>query len=72
MSRLEQANNDYAEIERRTKQGEPLEAVLVSAGPIDALKKAYPNYFLDTEVFIQQIEQIVSGSKRNKQAQPKV
>ena len=46
-ARLEQANIDYATIEQRTKAGEPIEAVLVSAGPIDALRKAYPNYFLD-------------------------
>ena len=63
-SRLDKANDDYAAIEQRTKAGEPVEAVLVSAGPIDALKKAYPNYFLDTQVFIDRIEQIVKTTKR--------
>jgi putative GTP pyrophosphokinase len=53
VARLEQASDDYAEIEQRTKAGEPIEAVLVSAGPIDALRKAYPNYFLDTQEFMQ-------------------
>jgi hypothetical protein len=62
ISRLEEANRDYAAIETRAKSGEPLEAVLVSAGPIEALKKAYPNYFLDTEVFIAQIEDIVRNA----------
>ncbi len=47
IARLEQANIDYALIEQRTRAGEAIEAVLVSAGPIDALRKAYPNYFLD-------------------------
>ena len=43
IARLEQANVEYAGIEKRTKAGEAIEAVLVSAGPIDALRKAYPN-----------------------------
>ena len=57
-ARLEQATLDYAAIEERVKAGEPIEAVLVSAGPIETLKKAYPNYFLDTQVFVEQIEKI--------------
>lgn len=59
-ARLEQANLDYAEIEQRTKSGEPIEAVLVSAGSIDALRKAYPNYFLDTQEFVMQIENVTA------------
>jgi putative GTP pyrophosphokinase len=59
ISRLEQANIDYAKIEHRSKAGEAVEAVLVSAGPIDALRKAYPNYFLDTQGFVERIEEIV-------------
>lgn len=61
IARLEQANIDYAAIEQRTKSGEPIEAVLVSAGPIDALRKAYPNYFLDTQEFVARIQRIVAG-----------
>ncbi|NML29391.1 RelA/SpoT domain-containing protein [Paraburkholderia antibiotica] len=60
ISRLEQANLDYAEIEKRTNAGEPIEAVLVSAGPIDALRKAYPNYFLDTQAFVAQISKVIA------------
>jgi len=63
-TRLEQANRDYALVEEKAKSGEPLEAVLVSAGSVDALKKAYPNYFLDTQVFINQIERIIQAAKR--------
>ncbi len=58
-SRLEQANEDYSQIEGRTKAGEPIEAVLVSAGGIDALRKAYPNYFLDTQEFAHQIRRVI-------------
>ena len=49
-SRLEQANTDYTEVEKRTQAGEAIEAMLVPAGPVEALKKAYPNFFLDTQV----------------------
>lgn len=66
VARLEQASLDYADIEQRTKAGEPIEAVLVSAGPIGALQKAYPNYFLDTQEFVEQISKMIAvvGSKR--------
>jgi len=50
--KLEEANREYADIEAQSKAGNPLEAVLVSAGPVDSLRKAYPNYFLDTHQFI--------------------
>jgi putative GTP pyrophosphokinase len=68
IARLEQAAVDYAEIEQRTTSGEPIEAVLVSAGPIDALRKAYPNYFLDTQEFVSQIEKIIerAGGRENR------
>jgi hypothetical protein len=63
VARLEQANIDYAEIEKRTNDGEPIEAVLVSAGPVDALRKAYPNYFLDTQAFVAQIYRVIKDAK---------
>jgi hypothetical protein len=64
-SKLEQANADYTEVEKRTKAGEPVEAVLVSAGPVEALKKAYPNFFLDTQGFISQIEHVIDLANRS-------
>jgi putative GTP pyrophosphokinase len=74
VARLEQANIDYAAIEQRTKAGDPVEAVLVSAGPIDNLRKAYPNYFLDTQEFVTQIQNVIAqvpsgGAKRTQQRQ---
>lgn len=62
---LEQANRDYLEIERRERDGHKVEAVLVSAGPIDALKKAYPNYFLDTHQFIRNLRTTISSPRKN-------
>lgn len=66
MTRLEQANAAYAEVEKQAQSGEPVEAVLVSAGPVEALKKAYPNYFLDTHEFIMQIERVIEEAKRSR------
>jgi putative GTP pyrophosphokinase len=59
-TQLEQANTDYAQIEERAQRGEQVEAVLLSAGPIEALKKAYPNYFLDTHEFVAQINRVIT------------
>jgi hypothetical protein len=56
---LQQATLEYAEVERRTQGGEPVEAVLVSAGPIAALRKAYPNYFLDTQAFVREMNTVI-------------
>jgi len=55
---LEEANSAYAAVERQVRKDKPLEVVLVSAGSIKNLKKAYPNYFLDTADFIKQLEEI--------------
>lgn len=57
---LQQATMDYAEVERRAQLGEPVEAVLVSAGPVTALRKAYPNYFLDTQAFVREMNNVIS------------
>ena len=57
---LEQANIDYAQVEQRTMAGENVEAVLVAAGPVTALRKAYPNYFLDTQAFVAQMNIVMS------------
>lgn len=62
-SQLERANIDYAQVEERAQRGERLEAVLVSAGPISALKKAYPNYFLDTHEFVRHISKVIRRGK---------
>jgi hypothetical protein len=53
---LERASNRYLEIERSIKGGEGADAVLVSVDSLDALRRAYPNYFLDTDVFIQAVD----------------
>lgn len=61
---LEQATLAYAAAEERAKAGEGIEAVLVSAGPVDALRRAYPNYFLDTQAFVSKIRKVIARSSR--------
>ena len=45
------ASDAYLTVERSLDAKSGDEAVLVSVDSIDALRKAYPNYFLDTSVF---------------------
>jgi putative GTP pyrophosphokinase len=55
---LDNANDDYTEIERSIRAGANLQVVLVSTDKLSALTKAYPSYFLDSTDFIKQIEKI--------------
>lgn len=49
---LERATAAYLEAERATSGEAGSQAVLVSVESLAALKRAYPNYFLDTRRFI--------------------
>lgn len=57
---LEQASADYLSVERSLDESTGAEAVLVSVDSIAALKKAYPNYFLDTRAFITALDQALA------------
>ena len=57
---LEKATEEYARVESRAKSDDKIEAVLVSAGPIEALRRAYPNYFLDAKAFVGIMQQIIA------------
>ncbi len=48
---FEKAMDDYTRFESEAAQGSKLEPVLVSAGPMENLRKAYPNLFLDISEF---------------------
>ena len=63
--RLNEANEHYARVEKMARNGDNIEAVLVSAGPIEELKRAYPNYFLDTQAFIHQVQKIRSEIRKS-------
>lgn len=61
---LEKASKDYMAIERNIVQhggGVPIrDAVLVSVESVAALKRAYPNYFLDMHKFIETVSQAIT------------
>ena len=61
---FKQATKDYSRIEREAAQGKKIEPVLVSAGPIETLRRAYPNFFLDIGDFIKIVNKIVSIAKQ--------
>ena len=55
---LPQATNDYLEREKWAKGKEGIQVVLVAAQSLASLRKAYPNYFLDTGKFVSRINRI--------------
>lgn len=55
----EKAIMDYANAEKRIYGKKEYDAVLVGADKSTDLKKAHPNYFLDTGEFIRQLEKIL-------------
>ncbi len=61
---FQDAIKDYSEIELEVTQGKKVEPVLVSAGPIESLRKAYPNFFLDTTEFTKTLSSIMPKGKK--------
>jgi ppGpp synthetase/RelA/SpoT-type nucleotidyltranferase len=57
-NQLELASRDYLAEEEKVRSGSALQVVLVVADSVSALKKAYPNYFLDTHTFISLLERV--------------
>jgi ppGpp synthetase/RelA/SpoT-type nucleotidyltranferase len=51
------ASSDYITLEKRIAN-DNRDAVLVSADSIEALKLAYPNYYLDTDLFLEQLRRL--------------
>lgn len=57
---IDDANAMYSIKESEIRSGKNIQAVLVSSESINSLKKAYPSYFLDAELFTKQINIIRS------------
>ena len=55
------ATKKYSSLERETQNDPDRNIVLVSAGSVASLKKAYPSYFLDTKEFISTLKTIISN-----------
>ena len=54
-----EANRQYTKLESEVPEGSGLQVVLVSVENITALKRAYPNYFLDTNIFSQLVNRVL-------------
>lgn len=61
---FDKAMKDYYQYEEEAARGKKIEPVLVSAGPIDTLRKAYPNFFLDIDEFTRIVARIVAQSPK--------
>ena len=55
----EKAIKDYASAEKKIYGRKEYDVVLVGADTVSDLKKAYPNYFLDTKEFIKYLNEIL-------------
>jgi hypothetical protein len=53
------ANKEYIELEKKLPQGTATQIVLVSVQSIAALRRAYPNYFLDTADFLNELRELL-------------
>jgi ppGpp synthetase/RelA/SpoT-type nucleotidyltranferase len=62
-SESDKATAKYLEVEKKLKEVPNSDAVLVSVDSMDSLRRAYPNYFLDTGVFVDVMEEILAPSK---------
>jgi putative GTP pyrophosphokinase len=60
----EKAVQEYTEAETRAAKGEKIEPVLVSAGRIETLRRAYPSFFLDIGAFMLHVTTIVEAAAR--------
>jgi len=61
---FKEAMMNYSKVEAEAAKGKKIEPVLVSAGPIDELRKAYPNFFLDIRDFMSIVHEIVNKRKK--------
>lgn len=55
----EQATKELAKLEKKYKDDKNYDIVLVGVDEAKDLKKAYPNYFIDTTDFVQELEEIL-------------
>lgn len=59
-----EAEAEYKRVEKDTENDPNIQVVLVSVESVDALRKAYPNYYVDTGEFISAVERVLGKRKR--------
>lgn len=63
---FDQANKEYTRLEREYSGNNKFQVVLVSTESINELQNAFPNYFLDTKAFINNMEKIKAENRLTK------
>ncbi len=59
---LPSASDAYLAAERAAREKPDKQVVLVSVDTLAGLRRAYPNYFLDTAAFIEAVKQAIAGT----------
>ena len=54
---------DYDQAEKRNQEKKAYDVVLVGADTTNDLKKAYPNYFVDSGEFLEKLRQVINKAK---------
>jgi hypothetical protein len=65
-----QAQEDYLLQERWLGKDSPKQVVLVTVDSLDALRKAYPNYYADTGAFIAAVREAISSAETSSGRKP--
>ena len=60
-AQLQEAQAEYTEVERASTGKAGHDAVLVSVDALASLRRAYPNYFLDTGNFTEALREAIGG-----------
>jgi len=61
---LETAQRAYEQAEKETENDATTQVVLVAVEDLDALRRAYPNYYVDTTGFLAAVEAEIGPSRR--------
>ena len=59
-AQVAEAQEKYLEVEKANKDKPEMQTVLVSVDSIDALRKAYPSYYLDITEFVKVLNRILA------------
>lgn len=61
-AQTKEANDAYTEMEKNVPADSNRQVVLVSVQSLQALRQAYPNYFLDTSKFVELVQEAIASN----------
>lgn len=62
------AQSQYEKAEKETENDPNMQVVLVAVDDLEALRKAYPNYYVDTTEFLHSVNRDVGLKKKERPA----